>query len=169
MASRTSRPRRRPSGESCTLLSCCSLRLGITVEQYSKELLRNLTTASLSLSAGTGAFGESSSCKPEQKAKLVEAMCDINSPKVMEPGSGRKTYCSAGIASATATDNLRRAPKCWEYSVATVACAPRRNSVETRSAALRTIPTAVRDFMLSPQCCPKKVRAVHRNCLIERR
>src|SRR5690349_16442336 len=131
MASRTSRPRRRPSGELWTLLSCSSVRLGITAAQYSKELLRNLTMASLSLSLGTGALGESESFRPAQKAKLVDAMCDINSPKLMEPGSGRKVYCSGGMASATATESLLRAPKCWEYSVATPASASTANKAES--------------------------------------
>jgi hypothetical protein len=41
--------------------------IGIMAEQYSKELLRNLTTASLSLSVGEGSLGALVSCSPAQK------------------------------------------------------------------------------------------------------
>src|ERR1700745_3355729 len=33
-------------------------------------------------------------------------MCDISSPKVIDPGSGRKGHSSTGMASATATESL---------------------------------------------------------------
>src|SRR5215469_10648779 len=46
-------------------------------------------------------------------------MCDINWPKSMDSGCGRKPYWSGGIAFATATDKPLRAAKCLAYSPAT--------------------------------------------------
>src|SRR5882762_3752502 len=45
-------------------------------------------------------------------------MCDSNAPKSMDSGWGRKPYWADGMASATSTDNLPRAPKCLAYSPA---------------------------------------------------
>jgi hypothetical protein len=56
---KTSRPRRFSSGELCVLLSCSSVKLGITAEQYSNESLRNLTTGCLSMRGGNESESES--------------------------------------------------------------------------------------------------------------
>src|ERR1700751_3940232 len=59
-------------------------------------------------------------------------MCEINSPNVLYSGGSRKPQSLAGIASATATESLLSALKCFAYSLSVAAgfrAAPVRTAV----------------------------------------
>src|SRR5579864_5275556 len=78
-------------------------------------------------------------------------MCAINSPKFMDSGCGRKPYCSAGMACATAIDSLPRAPKCPEYSPAAFAGTGAAFANTSESESTRQTGTAARDSIRPPR------------------
>src|SRR5882762_11402346 len=90
-------------------------------------------------------------------------MWNINSPKSMESGCGRKEYCSGGMASATATDNLLRAAKCLEYSPAAPRGAAAASAAKSKTGTSKTRVTTARDFIPPPgkfMCCDAHDRLV---------
>src|SRR5215472_12011142 len=78
-------------------------------------------------------------------------MCDINWPKSMDSGWGRKPYWSGGIAFATARDKPLRAAKCLAYSPATPEGAGPSARGERATKSIGAAAHSVRVFITPPQ------------------
>src|SRR5215472_16135485 len=78
-------------------------------------------------------------------------MWDINWPKSMDSGCGRKPYWSGGIAFATATERPLRAAKCLAYSPAALEGAGAARSGERTTKRRGAAAHNLRVFITPPQ------------------